>query len=275
MKAAATLSPPVVSVGDPIEVHVVFDCEPGARLVFTNPPSSPSLERLGVSPWRFRKTGGTWRVERTERWASFAPGTTASLRYRIRGSSSGTAELVSPPVQTVSVLPQGGSLPAPAPLAAPLAKTYVPWEWAAAAALALLVALLFARLLRRRHVERYSPKSPDELFDQELSLLEEKLSRGEPDGEFFDWLAETTRWYLEQKLRIPAPRETSREIVRELENQTTPMPSREIAAVLAACDGYRFARLETRRDQAAEALAAARHAAAAIRRALEPREMSA
>ena len=183
----------------------------------------------------------------------------------------GSAELVSPPIQTVSILPPGGA-PVPSPLAAPFAKTYIPWEWVAAASLAVLVAFLFVRLLRRKHESRYSPKSADDLFDQEVSLLEEKLSRGEPDGEFFDWLAETTRWYLEQKLRIPAPRETSSEIVRELDRQTAPMPSREIAAVFEACYGYRFARRETRREQAAEALAAARRAASEIRRALEPRE---
>jgi hypothetical protein len=53
------------------------------------------------------------------------------------------------------------------------------------------------------------------------------------------------------------------------------MPSGEIAQIFAACDGYRFARLRTRRDQAADALASARRAAAAIREALAPREISA
>ena len=272
MTASVTALPSQVSVGDPISVHLAFDCAPGARVLVTNPPSSAKLERTSAGPWRFQKFGASWRVERTETWASFAPESTVNLRYRIRGSSGGTEDVLSPPVRTVSVLPAGSS--APAPFAAPLEKTYLPWEWIAGAALALLVVLLFARLLRRRAGE-YRPKSPDELFDQELALLEEKLSRGEPDGEFFDWLAETTRWYLEQKLRIPAPRETSWEISRDLDRQAAAMPSREIAAVFAACDGYRFARVRTGRDQAADALTSARRAAAAIREALAPREVPA
>lgn len=269
MNGAVTLAPLKVSVGDPIEVRVTLDCAPSSNVTLTNPAPSETLERLAVTPWKFHPARGRWRVERVERWASFAPGTTSRLCYGIR-SSEGSAELVSPAIETVSVLPAGSGTPAISPLASPFEKTYVPWEWVAACALGLLVALLFARFLRRKHERRYSPKSPDELFEQELALLEEKLSRGEPDGEFFDWLAETTRWYLEQKLRLPAPRETSFEIVHDLERQTKPMPARDIAAVLAACDGYRFARRETRREQAAESLAAARRAAVEIRRATEP-----
>jgi hypothetical protein len=277
MNGAIALAPPKVSVGDPIEVHLTLDCAPSSRVTVTNPAPSETLERLAATPWKFHRAGGRWRVERTERWASFGPGTTARLRYGIRSSSEGSAELVSPAIETVSVLPAGAGTPAISPLAGLLEKPYVPWEWAAACALGLLVAALFARFLRRKREMRYSPKTPDELFEQELALLEEKLSRGEPDGEFFDWLAETTRWYLEQKLRFPAPHETSFEIVRELERQPKSMPARDIAAVLAACDGYRFARRETRREQAAESLAAARRAAAEIRRATEPppRELSA
>lgn len=270
MNGTVTLSPPKVSVGDPIEVRVAFDCPPSSSVVVTNPASSGSLERLAVSPWKFRRTGAWWRVERTERWASFAPGTSAKLRYGVRSAPEGSAELVSPPIETVSVLPPGSSAPPASPLAGPLEKTYVPWEWAAAFALGLLVVLLFARFLRRKRGMRYSPKSPDELFEQELALLEEKLSRSEPDGEFFDWLAETTRWYLEQKLTFPAPRLTSFEISRELDRQPRAMPTRDVAAVFAACDGYRFARRETRREQAAESLAAARRAAAGIRESSEP-----
>ncbi len=273
MTASVTSAPAQVSVGDSIAVRLSFECAPGARVVLTNPPSSSSLERISAGPWAFRKTGNAWTVERTEKWASFAPGTTANLRYGLRGADGGSQEVSSPPIRTVSVLAAGNT--APAPFAPPMAKTYVPWEWVAGASLALLVVLAFARLLRRRRPGRYSPKSPDELFDQELSFLEEKLSRAEPDGEFFDWLAETTRWYLEQKLRIPASRETSWEISRDLGLQSTPMPSADIARVFAACDGYRFARLQTRRDQAADALAAARRAAAAIRETLAPTEMSA
>ncbi len=270
MNATVTLSPTKVSVGDPIQVRVAFDCAPSSSVHVTNPASSRSLERLAVSPWKFRRSGGRWIVERTERWVSFAPGTSAKLHYVIRSEPEETAELASPSIETVSVLPPGGGAPAVSPLAGPLGKPYVPWEWAAAFALGLLVVLLFIRFLRRKRETRYSPKSPDELFEQELALLEEKLSRGEPDGEFFDWLAETTRWYLEQKLKFPAPRETSFEIARELERQPRPMPARDVAAVLSACDGYRFARRETRREQAAESLAAARRAAAEIRRSTEP-----
>ncbi len=270
MNGTVTLSPLKVSVGDPIEVRVAFDCPPSSNVLVTNPASSGSLERLAVSPWKFRRMGGRWRVERTERWASFAPGTSAKLRYGIRSAPEGAVELVSPPIETVSVLPPGSGAPPVSPLAGPLEKTYVPWEWAAAFALGLLVVLLFARFLRRKRGMRYSPKSPDEQFEQELALLDEKLSRGEPDGEFFDWLAETTRWYLEQKLRFPAPRLTSFEISRELDRQPQTMPTRDVAAVFAACDGYRFARRETRREQAAESLAAARRAAAGIRRSTEP-----
>ncbi|MGH9442619.1 MAG: hypothetical protein ACRD16_10135 [Thermoanaerobaculia bacterium] len=276
MNASATLGPTKVAVGDPIQIRLTLDCAPSSTVTVVSPAPSDSLERLAVTPWNFRREGGRWRVERLERWASFAPGTSARLHYRIRTSSEGAADLASPSFETVSVLPPGRP-PAISPLAGPLERTSVPWEWAAAAALALLVALLFARLLRRRHDMQYSPKSPDELFEQELALLEEKLSRGEPDGEFFDWLAETTRWYLEQKLRFPAPRETTFEIAAELDRFPKPMPARDIAVVLAACDGYRFARRETRHEQAAESLAAARRAAADIRAATEssPQEVSA
>ena len=270
MTGALALSPRKVSVGDPIEVRLTIDCAPSSRVTVVNPAPSDALVRLAASPWSFHRAGSRWRVERVERWASFAPGTTAKLRYEIRSVPEGRAELVSPPIETISVIPGGAKEAVPAPLAGPIERAYVPWQWAAGGALALLVAILFARFLRRKREVRYSPKSPDELFEQELALLEEKLSRGEPDGEFFDWLAETTRWYLEQKLRFPAPRQTSLEIARALEGQPKPMPARDIAAVLGACDGYRFARRNTRREQAAEAVAAARRAAAEIRRATEP-----
>lgn len=271
MSAAAAARPASVTVGDPITVTVALEAPPRSTVTLTNPPSTPLLTRLAAAPWSYRRTGALWRIERTESWAAFAPGKTETLSYAyaIRGPAGSPAlGVVTTPAVTVRpVLPAAtAATSAPAPLRAPVTRAFVPWQLAVALLAGAAVVILFASLLRRRRGPRRE-RTADEVFDEELRLLEASLSKGTPEDPFYDWLAEITRWYLEQKLAIPAPRLTSAEIVAALRSQASETAAGDFRTIFAICDGYRFARREHRREQAASAIAAAHEGAAALREA--------
>jgi hypothetical protein len=155
-------------------------------------------------------------------------------------------------------------------------RTFVSWQLVAALFLGAVVTLLFAILLRRRRLSA-PVRTADEIFDSELDLLEGSLSKSVPEETFYDWLAEITRWYLEQKIGLPAPQLTSSEIVSRSRGCSSESVADDLEVVFSVCDGFRFARQEHRRDQALAAIAAAREAAAAIREgeAAEPARVSA
>ncbi|HET9794875.1 MAG TPA: hypothetical protein VFS34_10460 [Thermoanaerobaculia bacterium] len=275
MTASAAALPVRVTVGQPFRVTLVLDAPPRSAVSLVNPPSTPELSRLAVSPWTARREGAAgWRLERVETWASFVPGSSPSLRWRyaIRaaGSPAASGELATPPVAVASVLPKGGASPEAAPLRAPVTRPYVPWQIPAALLLAAAVAALFAIFFRRRRAAPSRVRNADEIFDGELDLLESSLARSVPEDTFYDWLAEITRWYLEQKLAFPATRLTSAEIASRLRATEAPGSADDAGNVFSVCDGIRFARREHRRDLAQEAIAAARRAAAAIRAAEHP-----
>ena len=272
MSAAAAAGPATVTVGDPITVTVTLEAPSRSTVTLTNPPSTPLLTRLAAAPWSCRRSGALWRIERTESWAAFAPGKTETLSYAyaIRGPSGSTARefrgVVTTPAVTVRpVLPASTAATSPpAPLRAPVTRTFVPWQLAVALLAGAAVVLLFASLLKRRRGPRRE-RTADEVFDEELRLLEASLAKGTPEDPFYDWLAEITRWYVEQKLSIPAPRLTSAEIVAALRSRASETAAGDFGTILAICDGYRFARREHRREQAASAIAAAHEGAAALR----------
>jgi hypothetical protein len=272
MTASAAARPVSVTVGDPITVTVALEAPTRSTVTLTNPPSTPLLARLAASPWSYRRNGALWRIERTESWAAFAPGATETLSYgyAIRGPADSpgreTRGAVTTPALTVRpVLPAAtAATSAPSPLRAPVTRTFVAWQLAAALLAGAAVVILFASLLRRRRGPRRE-RTADEVFDEELRLLEASLSKGAPEDPFYDWLAEITRWYVEQKLSIPAPRLTSAEIVAALRSRTSETAAGDFETILAVCDGYRFARLEHRREQAASAIAAAHEGASALR----------
>ncbi len=275
MSANAAVGSTRVTVGEPFRVTLAFDAPPRSTLSLENPPSTAELSRVGVSPWAFRREGAAgWRLQRTETWTSFVPGSSRSLRwkYAIRAPGAPEAEgsVATRPVTVASVLPPGPPAGA-SPLRAPVTRPYVAWQVPAAILLAAAVGALFLFFFRRRRSAPSRVRDADEIFDGELDLLESSLARSAPEDTFYDWLAEITRWYLEQKLAIPATRLTSAEIAAELRagdpgggGIAAADPS---TAVFSVCDGIRFARREHRRDLAQEAIGAARRAAAAIRAA--------
>ena len=282
MTARAAAVPARVTVGDPIRVTVSIDAPPRSTVRLRNPASTAELSRVAVSPWTARREGAGWRLERVETWTAFAPGASTPLRYSYAVHSPGAAdasgEFATAPVAVASVLPGGTAAPPAAPLRPPVTRAFVPWQLAAALALGAAVTILFAALLRRRRALPSRVRNADEIFDGELDLLESSLARSAPEDTFYDWLAEITRWYLEQKLAIPATRLTSDEIgarLRETEGGRAAV--RDAAAVFAVCDGIRFARREHRLDRAHAAIASARRAAAAIREkeSAEPERRSA
>ena len=224
--------------------------------------------RLAASPWTSRSDTGHWRITRTETWAAFAPGTAPPIRYaytiRAPGSRDQRGEMATAPITVPSVLVPGSAPPSPAPLRPPVTRPYVAWQLLAALILGAAVAFLFIVLLRGRRVPT-RVRTADEIFDDELDLLEVGLSKSVPEESFYDWLAEITRWYLEQKVGFPAPRLTSSEIVARARDRTSEPVADDLDVVFSICDGYRFARREHRRQQALAAIAAAREAAAAIR----------
>lgn len=266
--SAITVSPTAATVGDPLAVTIAIDAPARSVVRLTNPPSTADATRVAVSPWRFRGEGTGWTLTRTETWAAFRTGPVTPLRWTwvVRGpaGTDRTGTLVAPAVTIRSVLPAGRESAAPAPLRPPIARPFVPWQVPAAAGLALAVALLFAAFLRRRRGPRTAPRTADEVFEGELDLLEASLSRSDPEETFYDWLAEITRWYLEQKRGFPAPKQTSSEIAARLGSSGSEAAG-NVASVFSVCDGYRFARREHRRDQALAAIAAARMAALALR----------
>ena len=273
LRASIDATPSTVTVGDPVSIHLVLEAPPRSTVTLTNPPSSPRFIRLAASPWTFRRAGASWRIERTESWAAFSPGTTTKLSYGYAVHAPGTpatpGTLVSPPIAVASVLPAGTAVPPAAPLRPPVARPFVPWQLAAALLLAAAVAFLFGSLLVRRRRSAIA-RSADEIFEQELDLLEASLSKGAPEETFYDWLADISRWYVEQKLAVPAPHLTSAEIVATLQREASGSVADAFERVLAVCDGYRFARRETRREQAVSAIAAAREGAAVLREEEEP-----
>jgi len=267
-----------VTVGEPFRVTLTLDVPPRSTLSLRNPPSTGELSRVAVSPWTFRREGAAgWRLERTETWAAFVPGSSPSLYWeyaiRARGAPAATGSLATRPVAVVSVLPRGTSLGA-ASLRPPVTRPYVAWQVPAAIFLAAAVAALFFVFFRRRRAAPSRVRDADEIFDGELDLLESSLARSAPEDTFYDWLAEITRWYLEQKLAIPATRLTSAEIAARLRTgqagDGATAAADPSAAVFSVCDGIRFARREHRRELAQEAIAAARRAAAGIRGAESP-----
>lgn len=268
MSASATARPAAVTVGDPITVTVALDAPARSTLTLTTPPSTPLLSRLSAAPWTFRPSGGLWRVERTETWASFSPGRKETLSYAYAVRAAGTAEsrgaFTTAPISVRSVLPAGTASPPPAPLRPPVTRPFVAWQLAAVLLAGAIVIVLFISLLRRRR-SRSRGRTADEVFDEELRLLEVSLARGTPEGPFYDWLAEITRWYIEQKLSLPAPRLTSSEIVAALRARAPEAVADDFRTIFAVCDGYRFARREHRHEQAASALAAAHEGAASLR----------
>jgi len=274
MTAAATASPVRAAVGDRITVTVGLEAPGGSTVALVNPPSSPAFTRLSVAPWSYRRIPGGWRIERAETWAPFAPGPVAPLSYAysIRPGPGNAAarpasgSMATSRISVPSVLPAGTAPPAAAPYRPPITKTFVSWQLAAALLLAAAVAGLFVFFLRRRRRDAaFAVRTADEVFDAELDLLEGSLAKSVPEETFYDWLAEITRWYLEQKLAVPATRFTSSEIVSRARERVSEESADDLHVVFSTCDGFRFARIEHRREQALSAIAAAREAAAAIR----------
>ena len=273
MSASAAARPATVTVGDPITVAVALEAPPRSTVALTNPPSTPLCTRLAVTPWTYHRTGSLWRIERTETWAAFSPGRSQTLSYTYSvggtGAPASGGVITTAPVAVRSVLPTGTASPAPAPLRPPVTRTFVPWQLAAALLAAAVVVVLFASLLRRKRASSRA-RTADEVFEEELRLLEASLAASAPEGPFYDWLAEIGRWYVEQKVAVPAPRLTSSEIVAALADRSTDTAAGDFRTVFAVCDGYRFARKEHRRDQAAAAIAAAREGARTLRAREEP-----
>lgn len=267
MSASAAARPATVTVGDPITVAVALEAPSGSTLALTNPPSTPLFSRIAVAPWAFRRSGSLWRIERTETWASFSPGRSQALSYAysVRGPAGPPSRgvITTAPVAVRSVLPSGTASPPPAPLRPPITRTFVPWQLAAALLAGTVVAVLFASFLRRKRASSRA-RTAEEVFEEELRLLEASLAGNAPEGPFYDWLAEITRWYVEQKTAIPAPRLTSSEIVAALAEPASDAAD-DFRTTFAVCDGYRFARREHRHDQAASAIAAAREGARSLR----------
>jgi hypothetical protein len=278
MSATLALSRTQATVGDPIAVTVALEAPAFSTVRWTNPAPAEGFLREAAGPWRFQHLGATWKLTRQETWAAFRPNMGAQLGYQFRVLGGGRvlheARLVSPAIRIVSVIPKGEKIPKPAPLADPAARAYLPWPAAAAAGLLLAVAALFAFFLRRRRPGRPA-ESPEEAFQRELARLDARIEAGTPaEGfdEFYDRLAEATRRYLEEVLGFPARRETSSEIVRSLRRDGRGLPATEIDFTLLACDEYRYARREVRRERAREAVAAARRAAGMIHGILAPPE---
>jgi hypothetical protein len=268
MSATAAARPATVTVGDPITVTVALEAPSGSTLALTNPPSTPLFSRLAVTPWTFRRTGSLWRIERTETWASFSPGRSQTFSYaysvKTPAGPASRGAITTAPVAVRSVLPAGTASAPPAPLRPPITRTFVPWQLAVALLAGAVVAVLFASFLRRKRASSRA-RTADEVFEEELRLLETSLAGSAPEGPFYDWLAEITRWYVEQKIAVPAPRLTSSEIVAALAGRASDEAAGDFRTIFAVCDGYRFARREHRHDQAVSAIAAAREGARSLR----------
>ncbi|HWC65804.1 MAG TPA: hypothetical protein VG777_06960, partial [Thermoanaerobaculia bacterium] len=254
MTGRAAASPAHVAVGDPIRVTVSLDAPPRSTVVLRNPRSTSELTRVAASPWTYRREGATGRLERVETWEAFTPGATPAFRYAwsIRPGAGPvlSGEAATAPVTVASVLPPGNP-PQPAGLRPPVTRTFVAWQVVAALLLAAAIAAAFAVLLRRRRRGVTRVRDADDVFDGELVLLESSLAKDGPEEAFYDWLAEISRWYLEQKLGMPAPRLTSAEIVARLRDPSAlprlPLPraaeaAAGVATLFSVCDGDRFAR---------------------------------
>jgi hypothetical protein len=264
-----------LTVGDPVRVTVSVDVPSNATLRWRSPTPAKDVVRLSVSPWSFQRDGASWRLSRHEVWAPFASNMDVQLPYGYRIERYGTpireVSLASPAFHVGSVLGSEAGTATAAPLAEPWSRPYVsPYQAAGLFLAVAALALVFRKIRPAARKERAGPKTPEEIFEQELSLLDRQLTQEEPAGPFYDWLAEITRWYLEQKLAIPAAKLTSSEIVRDLSRDGRALPSSEIGAVFSACDGFRFARREQRSEQAREAIGQARRAGELIRAALSP-----
>lgn len=273
MTASLTLSRTQATVGDPVAVTVTIEAPSSSTIRWTSPASSEQLTRQSAGPWRFEQHGDTWKATRREIWAAFQPGMEARLPYELRIERDGRlvheGRLVSPALKIVSVIPRGEKDPRLAPLEVPRSRLYIPWPAVAAAAMLLAAAILFAVFLRRRK-GLAAAASPHEVYERELARLDERLASGEPDEEFYDRLAVATRRYLEEVLEFPARRETSSEIARTLRSDPRGLPATEIDFTLLACDEYRFARREIRRERARQAVESGRRAGELIRQILAP-----
>lgn len=266
MSATASASPLRSTVGDRVTVAIGLDAPSRSTVTLRNPPSMPAFTRISVSPWTFHRGTAGWKVERTETWVPFATGSLSPLRYaytiRATPGAQETGSMATAPLTVPSVLPAGTA--PPAPFRPPVTKTFVSWQIVAAFVLAASIALLFALLLRRRRITS-AVRTADEIFDDELDLLESSLAKSVPEETFYDWLAEITRWYLEQKLAVPASRMTSTEILVRTRAAGSEEAADDLQVVFSVCDGYRFAQLEHRRDHALSGIVSAREAAASIR----------
>jgi hypothetical protein len=121
-----------------------------------------------------------------------------------------------------------------------------PWAWAwwLGGALLLAAALLAWRRWRRQHPPAPPAPVPPHVRARQ-QLAEALLHLGDPKL-FCTRVADTVRWYLEERFQLRAPERTTEEFLVELQSSRQLLPEQKdsLGQFLQRCDLVKFARFE-------------------------------
>lgn len=121
-----------------------------------------------------------------------------------------------------------------------------PWAWAwwLAAALALAAAILAWRRWRQRHPP--APPAPIPAHVRARQQLADALRHLSDPKLFCTRVADTVRWYLEERFQLRAPERTTEEFLVELQSSRQLLPDQKdsLGQFLQSCDLVKFARFE-------------------------------
>lgn len=264
-KLSASASKTDVGVGELFVVEVKAEAPLGTSWTFAAEAGDEKVE-LWVKPAQLGSSAdapGTQRYHAMALALSDVAVPAIKARYRTAGGSEGEVATEPLPLRVVSVLPKDPKEQALADIRGPVPLTVGTAFWAAAAGLlALLAALVFWLVRRRRAALRPATAVPDvapdvqALLALEALLASGRLARGELRP-FYIELSEIAKRYLERRLEAPVLEMTSAEMAAFLRDHVhghTLAPA--MRELLGAADLVKFA-CGTGRAQEAERLAAA------------------
>lgn len=246
-----------VTIGDPIHLTVTIVSPPGTRITTEIEGQLAPFEVLSADPPQQRQVGGETQLVLRYTIAAYRTGTLQigplEVAYTLPDGSSGTARSAAPIAVTVeSVIPPGETptdirpLKPQATLPAPPSLTPIEYGAGILVALACMLALAGAVLLRRR-VRAVRPQpapTPAEIARAELDriLAQDLPARGELI-EHYRLLAACIRRYLTQRFGLPATTLTSGELAAQMEERgINRWAARLVSGLLSECENVVYAR---------------------------------
>jgi hypothetical protein len=193
---------------------------------------------------------------------AFRPGLVSVPGIQLQGSDPARAGLWQLPVARLTVMPMiPGTDTAPdlRPVRGPLGAPWwerVPWAWVAAGAIAVALALIVGRRMRRRRpVVPVAARAPRDPAAEALARLAELRALDLPGrGRFGDHalaLTSILRRFLEATERTPRPGDTTTSVVHRLETALIdPQDTRLLVDLLRGWDRVKFGRAETTAEDA-------------------------